>query len=365
MSDILDNAKKTTGGIVLSPSDNATPDAAPPNPEPIVDLKAWPPSETPSQSQTATPIVDISQPIPPSEPPPEPISAVRNEKPVTPPKSVSANSETLIVPPPSVVLSKKTTEAKQQTAPKSDDKTGSLGGNEKKKPKLGVILAALLLLLITLPIGIFYISQQQQLTDIRSRANSPPAPYPGTAQQCKDGGGEVVSEPGGECGSGGYRNECHTGGKWYKIDCGNNPNPTEKPPCKGDNCGPNNTPTNTPIKTPTNTPIMTPSGTPQVTETPTNTPTGAYPQCTNIKVFKDDVQLDADGLKKLVPGDEVVITVAGGNATKAHIRVNGGAWSESSTTNAGGEYTFNYTIPSNITSFTIESEIFGTDGIWH
>ena len=75
--------------------------------------------------------------------------------------------------------------------------------------------------------------------------------------------------------------------------------------------------------------------------------------------------LDAAGLAALQPGDDVTIAVAGGNATKAHIRVNGGAFTETAIQNSAGEYTLDYTIPVGTTNFTVESEIFGSDGQWH
>ncbi len=96
--------------------------------------------------------------------------------------------------------------------------------------------------------------------------------------------------------------------------------------------------------------------------TPTPTPSA---QCTNLKVYKGTTVLDAAGLAALQPGDDVTIAVAGGNATKAHIRVNGGTFTETTAQNSAGEYTLDYTIPTGTTNFTVESEVYGADGQWH
>lgn len=67
----------------------------------------------------------------------------------------------------------------------------------------------------------------------------------------------------------------------------------------------------------------------------------------------------------LQAGDKIVLAASGDKTTKAHFRVNGGTWTESSTKNANGEYVLDFTIPTAVTNFTIEAEIFGTDGKWH
>ena len=46
----------------------------------------------------------------------------------------------------------------------------NIPGETKKKPKTGLIIATILILLITLPVGIYFISQQRQLTEQRSKA---------------------------------------------------------------------------------------------------------------------------------------------------------------------------------------------------
>lgn len=65
----------------------------------------------------------------------------------------------------------------------------------------------------------------------------------------------------------------------------------------------------------------------------------------------------------LLPGDAVVLAVAGQNATKGRIRVNGSVWTESTTLNSSSEYTAPFTVPTDTTSFTVEAEVF-KDGVW-
>ncbi|MCL4360266.1 hypothetical protein M1555_03380 [Patescibacteria group bacterium] len=92
----------------------------------------------------------------------------------------------------------------------------------------------------------------------------------------------------------------------------------------------------------------------------TTPPTGGGPQCTNIKIYKDGAQVTPSTLR---PGDNILIAVAGTGATKAHIRVNGADWIETTTTNSNNEFTVPFTIPSGVTNFTIEAEIY-VSGVW-
>lgn len=93
---------------------------------------------------------------------------------------------------------------------------------------------------------------------------------------------------------------------------------------------------------------------------PTATPQPPAGQCTRIKVYKENVAVNP---KTLVPGDSVKLAVAGTNATRGRIRVNGAAFTETTTKNASGEFTVPFTVPSGITNFTIEAEVF-TGGKW-
>ncbi|MEK7591977.1 MAG: hypothetical protein AAB508_01130 [Patescibacteria group bacterium] len=93
------------------------------------------------------------------------------------------------------------------------------------------------------------------------------------------------------------------------------------------------------------------------TGTPPPPPGG---QCTRIKVYKDAIAVDPKTLKA---GDAVVLAVAGANASKGRIRVNGGSWNESSTLNAQNEYTVAFTIPTSTLNFSIEAEVL-VNGAW-
>ncbi len=88
-----------------------------------------------------------------------------------------------------------------------------------------------------------------------------------------------------------------------------------------------------------------------------NTPTPpTAPQCIAMKVYKGGVLAD---LAALHPGDTLTFVLTpGGSATKARFRVNAGNWNETTTKNSSGQFTWNWTIPTGITSFTIEGEFF-------
>ncbi len=105
-------------------------------------------------------------------------------------------------------------------------------------------------------------------------------------------------------------------------------------------------------------PAITPTAPPPgPTPTPTPPPAG---QCVRIKVYKGTVAVNPTTLKA---GDAVTLAVAGTNATRGRIRVNGAAFVETTTKNASGEFTVPFTIPAGVTSFTIEAEVF-TNGQW-
>lgn len=148
----------------------------------------------------------------------------------------------------------------------------------EKKPKnrRNLVIGLALLFLLVSTGGIFiFVTQKEQIADLRNWAAGPPGPYPGVKDRasCIKAGGDVVTEPGKECGCGGYRVECVINGKYYKIGCEQNPNAD----CGGgDKDKPTKTPTPTTTTTPTQTPTSTPTGTPTgtPTETPTQTPTG-------------------------------------------------------------------------------------------
>ena len=96
---------------------------------------------------------------------------------------------------------------------------------------------------------------------------------------------------------------------------------------------------------------------------PTATPTtGTTPVCQNIKIYKGGTQVTNPST--LRAGDDVVLAVKGNmSPTKAHFRVNGGTWMETTTKNGSNEFTQAYTIPDGATEFVIEGEVF-TNGAW-
>lgn len=327
--DILAAAQKTIDAAVnqAHPAVSDKPDAIPPLAEkpPIPANQELPPEPLPE------PVVPQTPPPPVKEKAPEaPMAA---PPPVLPSKPSKVASETLvesILEPqsPSVVV------PPPKTPPKSFP--------QKKSSPRGIILGVLALLLLALPIGVYYISQQnQQIAEIRSKATGPPAPYttapPGKI--CKD-----VTEPGGGCecqADGrrccGYYKEkmcCDADGKncqWFQTGTGQQCTSGPSDQCGGGG----NTPTNTPPTTPV---------------------------CQNIKIYKGGVQVTPS---TLVAGDEVVLAVKGNLApTKAHFRVNGGDWQETTTKNSGSEFTLPFTVPSGVTDFVIEGEVF-TNGNWH
>ncbi len=67
---------------------------------------------------------------------------------------------------------------------------------------------------------------------------------------------------------------------------------------------------------------------------------------------------DAD-LGTLQWGDILTLALTpSGAATKARFRISGGSWIETTTRNSNGEFILNWTIPSGVTTFTLEGEIF-------
>ncbi|MBI2404989.1 hypothetical protein HYV22_02315 [Candidatus Gottesmanbacteria bacterium] len=98
---------------------------------------------------------------------------------------------------------------------------------------------------------------------------------------------------------------------------------------------------------------------PVATATPTPVPLAS--QCLRIKVYKGTTAVEPT---TLVVGDQVTLAVGGANATKGRIRVNGAAFTETTTKNANGEFTVPFTVPTGVTTFTIEAEVFGPNGQW-
>ncbi len=157
----------------------------------------------------------------------------------------------------------------------------------KKSHRNGMIIAMLLILLFALPVGLYFVNQQQSLNDIRNRAYTDGV-YPGNG--CYDGtpngtcgANQACSCRNGNCTCGptGGQNACfHTicpvnytcVGTATSAYC----RPNGGGGCTGDNCG-GDTPTPTvPQSTNTPTSTLTPTATGTITPTPTtpgNTPT--------------------------------------------------------------------------------------------
>lgn len=307
-------------------------------------------------------------PEPPEEPAPEPMvkpqeaPAVPEPSPASPPPP----PQTVVVPP----------------SKNYDEKP------EKKKSGAARALAVFLLLLVTVPAGAYFISQRnQQIADIRNRAAELPGPYPPWSG-CTNIGDKSVSPKGNclEC------KENNSGGPnpaW--APCGGDSDcPWTKTngvccPKSPDNCSnlgdkkcipdpfisecsvwDNSCPSGQQyywkhlegITSCVNFPTPTPTpggGGPTPTPTPTE-PSG--PQCQDIKIYKSGSPVDPSTLQA---GDAVIIAVKGTNATKAHIRVNGSAWTETTTKNASGEYIIDFTVPTGVTN--IEAEVY-RNGTW-
>jgi hypothetical protein len=144
MADILDNAQQASG-ITITPSETQTAGTAPPPTDPSV-----------SESL-------------PLEPPPVPpesrvIQDVIAREPLPAPR---VDPDSLIVPPAATSKKEPKPSLASHAKPPPSNPPDTTG---RKKSRAGVILATLLLLLITLPLGVYFVSQQAQLADTRSRA---------------------------------------------------------------------------------------------------------------------------------------------------------------------------------------------------
>jgi len=95
-------------------------------------------------------------------------------------------------------------------------------------------------------------------------------------------------------------------------------------------------------------------------------------QCLNVKVYDTSWnQLDSDDLSTLEAGDVIRMTVTGtatnGTINKARFRVNSGTAVETTSLkpNTTNEYYYDYTIPSGVTSFTVQAELHeSTNDVW-
>jgi hypothetical protein len=86
-------------------------------------------------------------------------------------------------------------------------------------------------------------------------------------------------------------------------------------------------------------------------------------QCQNIKIYRNGTILTTDKFNTIKSGQQLVLAVAGANATKARFTVNTQLPIETTTKNNTGEYTITYTVPNvtTATTFTIQAEVFGNN----
>jgi hypothetical protein len=129
--------------------------------------------------------------------------------------------------------------------------------------------------------------------------------------------------------------------------------PTSKPP------------TSTPTKkaTPTPTSKLTPTPTKKATPTPTKgivTPTPVQFMCKLINIYHNGAIVDPEDL---TPGSKIVIGVAHQGAEKARIKINNGDYMYSEELNDEEEFIFQYTLPLNVTDYTINADVY-RDGVW-
>lgn len=343
MDDLLDSAQKkindaanaagSVGAAAVPPPDANAPGTQPTPTGPSV-------PETPTDSAL------------PQEPTPEPITPANAEKPTV--EAASLVDSLLSTPDAGATAKKDETPIAASAPPGEEPPKEEEQKPVKKKKSSAALIAALILFLVTLPLTVFYVQQQRQIADIRSSA-APPSEkeqctgcaQKGARWEWKNGECKKVSDktcypenpPPGQKKCTGYGSascdgsnpgaSCGNGGQCVMTD-------TDNGACS---CQGQNKATSTPV--------------PKATATPT-------PACKNIKIYKGGEVVDPTTLKA---GDAVVLGVKGDSATKGRIRVNGGTFNETTTKNSTDHYTIDFTIPTGVTSFTIEAEVF-IDGSW-
>lgn len=350
--DILDAAQKAINDAAKNADTGAVP-AAPPSETPSPQSTALPaepvePVVTPQSEETpaAIPVIPVV-PTPPAAPPASstPASTDMSKEEMV---SELLGTTSVAAPAPVIVPPEKT----------GRPHSGSLP--PKKTSKVGII-AVIAALLLTLPVAVYFISQQNnQIADIRNRAAwdtvyqgctvNPDSCGEGYTCHCQNGNActYTLCEPDSQT-----KDSCERQGRAW---CINGYNGNAYTCCyPGYQCGANNTGCYETGGDDDN------GGDDDTQPTPTPT-TGTSPVCQNIKLYKNGTQVT--DLNSLRAGDEVVLAVKGNLApTKAHFRVNGSGWTETTTKNANDEFTWSYTIPAGVPDFVIEGEVF-TNGAW-
>lgn len=364
--DILDAAQKAINDAAKSAEGPAV---APPVAQP----SDTPPFPTPPEPPPPEPLVPNPAPAanePPAEPAQPPANNAAPHQTQEEVMSALLGGNDIIAAPPAA------SEPHNPTVPAVPHK-GTPPLTPQKKNGKGIILGMIAILLLTLPIAVYYISQQnQQLADLRGRA------WLTGYQECSANGGNDDGQ--GTC-SPGYVCHCQDGTACTETRC--EPKSQTRIPCQNqgrawcDNafgngwtccvegyvCGPNNKGC---------IPGTPPGGNKPPPKTPTSTPTpttAITPVCQNIKIYKNGQQVT--NLSSLRAGDTVTLAIKGNLApTKAHFRVNGqqlaqndgdneSGWTVTTTKNSANEWTKDYTIPEGVTDFVIEGEVF-TNGAY-
>jgi hypothetical protein len=341
--DILDAAQKAINEAANASSDTPTV-SQPTEKPPVLDGLPQEPGPAPLQESPASTVPETPQVsttpsadevvIPPSEQHPQP-SPTPSE-----PNPLDLKNETVV----NQILGGTTVPPiPADPAPVAPPHHSDMPLTPKKKSGTGFMLAALATLMLTIPIAVYYVSQQNnQIADIRSSAYSGQSCDPSRGENggCEANEGCSCRNGSCTCGPTGGQDPCYHTICPVNYHCvpnggGNSSYCTPDTGCTGPNCGGGgDEPTPTPIP----------------------------PICQNIKIYKNGAQVTPTTLQA---GDAVILASKGNlTPTKARFRVNGGAWQETTTQNASNEFTLNYTIPSGITDFVIETEVF-TNGAWH
>lgn len=383
MADILDAAKKQINDTATTLASNASPS------QPLSDQSSNPPQlkeealldEPKNTSQLSsdqsitsqTPTSDPTSATQPADQSPKNTSKMTVEDPAmvtsimesvlsTDPKQADSN----------VSMKKEDTQPALDSStpmqtPAVEDLTPTVlpPPNQPKHGKSGPIIAVVLFLLLTLPLGVFFVSQQQQIAEVRSKA-AVPGPYPTTTATPPSStptpdyeNFDYITFSCDKCGSDG---RCQTEiGTNPQFSTGANPgscNQVDRRP-KGESgdwqavslcdssCSGGGE-----------------SGTSETQEQEQNDKDKdkdkSNLECKKIKIYKGEEEVDNPSTLK--PGDQIVVAVKGKNAKKARIRINGtgletGDWTVTDTKNDKGEFTLSFTIPANAVNIKIEAEV--------
>lgn len=232
MSDILQNAQQPQQIIPPEPDVPASPPPVPLPPDPVPHVPSMPQSIPPiPPPDPVKPVSEQPKQTPPMAPLP-PTDVPEKENPfigmVT--ETISTTKTATNPAPASVENSKKPTEAPKNPPVSSKP--------AKKRLPIGVLLTTLLVLAVTIPLSVFYVSQQKNIADTRGKAaedqctdqNGNPGETCSNLNRCDIAGGcnpacgnkdevrddEICDVPNGYCKSG-Y--SCRKRATGYHLDC--------------------------------------------------------------------------------------------------------------------------------------------------